>query len=217
MLALTQGLTADDLVLCLISGGGSALLTLPADGLTLADKQRINKELLASGAAIGEMNCVRKHLSRIKGGRLARPARRRVWSRSPSAMCRATTRPSSPAAPPCPTPAPAPMRWPFWSATASPCPRRARSAGSGRAGNPQARRRRVCRPCGAPDRHAPAVAGSRRRSRPRRRLGRAHPVDEIEGESREVGKVHAALARAVARRGQPFARPCVLLSAVRPR
>ncbi len=71
MLALTQGLTADDLVICLISGGGSALLTLPADGLTLAEKQRINKELLASGAAIGEMNCVRKHLSRIKGGRLA--------------------------------------------------------------------------------------------------------------------------------------------------
>jgi glycerate-2-kinase len=52
MLALTQGLTADDLVLCLISGGGSALLTLPADGLTLADKQRINRALLASGAAL---------------------------------------------------------------------------------------------------------------------------------------------------------------------
>jgi glycerate 2-kinase len=71
MLALTQGLTADDLVLCLISGGGSSLLVLPAEGLTLADKQRINKQLLDSGAGIGEMNCVRKHLSRIKGGRLA--------------------------------------------------------------------------------------------------------------------------------------------------
>jgi hydroxypyruvate reductase len=71
ILALTQGLTADDLVLCLISGGGSALLTLPADGLTLEDKQRINRDLLNSGAGIGEMNCVRKHLSRIKGGRLA--------------------------------------------------------------------------------------------------------------------------------------------------
>ena len=71
ILALTDGLTADDLVLCLISGGGSALLTLPAEGLTLADKQRINKQLLESGAHIGEMNCVRKHLSRIKGGRLA--------------------------------------------------------------------------------------------------------------------------------------------------
>ena len=78
MLALTQGLSQDDLVLCLISGGGSALLTLPADGLTLMDKQRINKGLLDSGANIAEMNCVRKHLSRIKGGRLAQacaPAR----------------------------------------------------------------------------------------------------------------------------------------------
>ena len=71
ILALTDGLTADDLVLCLISGGGSALLTLPAEGLTLADKQRINNQLLESGAHIGEMNCVRKHLSRVKGGRLA--------------------------------------------------------------------------------------------------------------------------------------------------
>jgi glycerate 2-kinase len=71
ILALTQGLTEHDLVLCLISGGGSALLTLPAVGLSLQDKQRINKALLNSGAHIGEMNCVRKHLSRIKGGRLA--------------------------------------------------------------------------------------------------------------------------------------------------
>ena len=71
ILALAHGLTADDLVLCLISGGGSALLTLPAEGLSLEDKQRINRELLHSGANIVEMNCVRKHLSRIKGGRLA--------------------------------------------------------------------------------------------------------------------------------------------------
>ena len=68
---LTRGLSADDLVLCLISGGGSSLLSLPAPGLTLADKQAINKALLKSGAAIDEMNCVRKHLSAIKGGRLA--------------------------------------------------------------------------------------------------------------------------------------------------
>src|SRR3989475_3241344 len=68
---LTRGLTQDDLVLCLISGGGSALLSLPAEGLTLDDKRAINKALLRSGAAIDEMNCVRKHLSAIKGGRLA--------------------------------------------------------------------------------------------------------------------------------------------------
>jgi glycerate 2-kinase len=70
ILECVDGLTADDLVVCLISGGGSALLSLPAPGLTLADKQAVNKALLRSGAAIGEMNCVRRHLSAIKGGRL---------------------------------------------------------------------------------------------------------------------------------------------------
>jgi glycerate 2-kinase len=68
---LTQGLTKDDLVLCLISGGASSLLAMPASGLSLEEKQAINKALLKSGAAIDEMNCVRKHLSAIKGGRLA--------------------------------------------------------------------------------------------------------------------------------------------------
>ena len=71
ILELTQGLGADDLVLCLISGGGSSLLSLPAPGLTLEDKQAVNQALLRSGAAIDEMNTVRKHLSAIKGGRLA--------------------------------------------------------------------------------------------------------------------------------------------------
>ena len=71
LLALTRGLTPDDLVICLFSGGGSALLTLPAEGVTLADKQGINQALLASGANIHEMNVLRKHLSQIKGGRLA--------------------------------------------------------------------------------------------------------------------------------------------------
>lgn len=68
---LLKGLTADDMVLCLISGGGSALLALPAEGVSLADKQAINKALLKSGATIQEMNSVRKHLSAVKGGRLA--------------------------------------------------------------------------------------------------------------------------------------------------
>jgi len=71
ILDLVSGLSADDLVLCLISGGGSALLALPDGEITLADKQAINRALLRSGAHIGEMNCVRKHLSAIKGGRLA--------------------------------------------------------------------------------------------------------------------------------------------------
>ena len=75
ILALAQQeLSADDLVLCLISGGASALLAIPGDGLTLADKQAVNKAVLKSGANISEMNCVRKHLSAIKGGRLAAAA-----------------------------------------------------------------------------------------------------------------------------------------------
>ncbi len=74
MLDLVKGHTADDLILCLISGGGSALLSAPAPGISLDEKRAINKALLRSGAAIGEMNCVRKHLSAIKGGRLAAAA-----------------------------------------------------------------------------------------------------------------------------------------------
>ncbi|WP_020173791.1 glycerate kinase type-2 family protein [Methyloferula stellata] len=74
ILASVKGLTSDDLVLSLISGGASALLALPAQGISLAEKQEINKALLKSGATITEMNCVRKHLSAIKGGRLAAAA-----------------------------------------------------------------------------------------------------------------------------------------------
>ena len=80
ILAMAQGLTADDLVLCLVSGGASALLAIPGEGLTLADKQAVNKALLKSGANIAEMNCVRKHLSaRSRAG--ASPPRliRRRW------------------------------------------------------------------------------------------------------------------------------------------
>jgi len=82
MLEKVRGLSPDDLLLCLISGGASALLALPAPGLTLADKQEVNRALLRSGAHIGEMNTVRKHLSAIKGGRLAiaaQPARVLSW------------------------------------------------------------------------------------------------------------------------------------------
>lgn len=74
ILQKVRGLGPDDLVLCLISGGGSALLSLPAEGLTLEDKQAVNRALLSSGANIAEMNCLRKHLSAIKGGRLAAAA-----------------------------------------------------------------------------------------------------------------------------------------------
>ena len=81
ILNLAESATDQDLVICLVSGGGSSLLALPGSGLTLQDKQTLNRSLLRSGASIGEMNCVRKHLSAIKGGRLARavhPAR--LWT-----------------------------------------------------------------------------------------------------------------------------------------
>ena len=74
ILALLDGLGEGDLVLALISGGGSALLVQPAAGITLAEKRAVNDALLASGAPIGEMNIVRKHLSRVKGGQLAAAA-----------------------------------------------------------------------------------------------------------------------------------------------
>ena len=74
ILALAGTAGPDDLVLCLISGGGSALLSLPPPGITLADKQAVNRALLASGAPIAEMNVIRKHMSAIKGGRLAAAA-----------------------------------------------------------------------------------------------------------------------------------------------
>jgi len=74
ILAIAEGLGPDDVMLCLISGGGSALLSMPARGMALEDKQAVNNALLRCGAAISEMNCVRKHLSAIKGGRLAAAA-----------------------------------------------------------------------------------------------------------------------------------------------
>ena len=74
MLKLVEGLGEDDFVLALVSGGGSALLVQPAGDITLAEKQAVNDALLASGAPIGEMNIVRKHLSRVKGGQLAAAA-----------------------------------------------------------------------------------------------------------------------------------------------
>src|SRR3954454_2611615 len=103
ILEMVHGLGPDDLVLALISGGGSALLTLPASGLTLEDKKAINAALLRSGAPIGEMNCVRKHLSASKAAAWLPPPRRPAFSRWSSPMCRAMIHPRSPRARPCRT------------------------------------------------------------------------------------------------------------------
>ena len=213
ILALTEGLSADDLVLCLISGGGSALLTLPADGIDLAEKQRINKALLESGAAIGEMNCVRKHLSRIKGGRLAAacyPAKvvtltiSDVPGDDPSVIA------SGPTVPDATTCADALAILSRYQISIPDSVRAALQSSELETPKPGDARfeGHEVHLIATPQQSLEAAAAAAREA------GIAVHVlsDEIEGESREVGKVHAALARAVAKRGEPFVKPCVILS-----
>ena len=213
ILALTEGLTSDDLVLCLISGGGSALLTLPAAGIDLTEKQRINKALLESGAAIGEMNCVRKHLSRIKGGRLAAacyPAQvvtltiSDVPGDDPSIIA------SGPTVPDASTCAQALDILNRYAISVPEPVRTALQSGqleTPKPGDPRFNGHAV-HLIATPQQSLDAAAAAARAA------GIAAHVlsDEMEGESREVGKVHAALARAVAKHGEPFAKPCVILS-----
>lgn len=213
ILQLTEGLTEDDLVLCLISGGGSALLTLPAEGLTLEDKQRINRDLLHSGASIGEMNCVRKHLSRIKGGRLAAacaPARvitltiSDVPGDDPSVIA---SGPTVPDASSCAEALAILARYGIEVPAAVHQQLQAGALETPKPGDAVFAGHEV--QLIATPRQSLEVAAEVARA-----AGIAAYVlsDEIEGESREVGKVHAALARSVAQHGQPFARPCVILS-----
>ena len=213
ILSMVQGLSKDDMVICLISGGGSALLTLPAPGLTLAHKQDVNRALLRSGADITEMNCVRKHLSAIKGGRLAAaaaPARvvtliiSDVPGDDPSSIASGPTVPD-------PTS--------FADARAvlarygiePPGPVRAHLEAAGeetpKPGDPRLARaetRLIARP-----------QDSLEAAATRARAAGIVPIilgDAIEGEAREVARVMAAIAHQVARHGQPAAAPCVLLS-----
>ena len=210
---MTRGLTADDLVLCLISGGGSALLSMPAPGLTLADKQAINKALLKSGAAIDEMNCVRKHLSAIKGGRLAAmcaPARvvtlliSDVPGDAPEVIA------SGPTVPDATTCADALAICKRYAIDLPAAARAGLESGAFETPKPgdAAFAGHQVHIIATPQQSLEAAATVARAAGIK-----AHILsDEMEGESREVGKVQAALARAVARRGQPFARPCVILS-----
>lgn len=213
MLALTQGLTADDLVLCLMSGGASSLLTLPADGLDFEDKQRINRELLASGAGIHEMNCVRKHLSRIKGGRLVAgcaPARVLTLTISdvpgddPSVI---GSGPTVPDASSCEQALGILQRYGIAVPPAVEAALREGRLETPKPGDPRFDGHDV-RMIATPWQSLQAAADAARAAGVEPHI----LSDEIEGESREVGKVHAALARSVAQRGQPFARPCVILS-----
>jgi hydroxypyruvate reductase len=213
ILALARGLTPDDLVLCLISGGGSALLTLPAEGLTLEDKQRINRELLHSGANIAEMNCVRKHLSRIKGGRLAAacaPARvvtltiSDVPGDDPSIIA---SGPTVPDASTCADAVAILQRYAIEVPGAIMSLLEQGALETPKPGDPAFQGQQV-HLIATPQQSLEAAAAAARAAG----LDAHILSDEMEGESREVGKVHAALARAVARRGQPFRRPCVILS-----
>ena len=211
--ALTQGLTADDLVLCLMSGGASSLLSMPADGLTLEDKQAINKALLKSGAAIDEMNCVRKHLSAIKGGRLAvmcAPARvvtlliSDVPGDAPEVIGSGPTVPDS-------TSCADALRILARYAIDVPAGIRARLESgeleTPKPGDPRFDGHEV-HMIATPQQSLEAAAALARTSS----IGVHLLSDEMEGEARDVGKVQAALARYVARRGMPFAKPCVILS-----
>ncbi|MDO8768618.1 MAG: glycerate kinase [Burkholderiaceae bacterium] len=217
IMALTQGLTQDDLVLCLISGGGSALLTLPADGLTLQEKQRINKALLACGASISEMNCVRKHLSQIKGGRLAQacfPARVVTLTISDVPGDDPGIIASGPTVPDVSTCAQALSILARYAIDVPPSlvdMLRRGALETPKPGDPAFRHNGAEHPVcmiATPRQSLQAAAEAARAAG----LDAHILSDEMEGESSEVGKVHAALARAVALHGQPFQKPCVVLS-----
>jgi hydroxypyruvate reductase len=190
MLDLVRGLSPDDLVLALISGGGSALLPLPDAGITLDDKQHISRALLACGAAIGEINCVRRHLSAIKGGRLAAACHPAVADPTTCADALAILRRYRIDAP----------------------PRIYAHLESGRGESVKPGDLRIAaaeaRLIAAPQLALEAAAA----------LARAAGIDAhilsdaVEGESREVGKVMAALALHIADRDQPLRAPCILLS-----
>lgn len=213
LLALVNGLTEDDLVICLISGGGSALLPLPGDGVTLEDKQAINRALLKSGATISEMNCVRRHLSAIKGGRLAaacHPARvvnlliSDVPGDNPMDIASGPTVAD-------PTTCADALEIVRRYGIALPAGARALlDSGAGETVKPgDPRLARVTTHLVATPQMAleAAAAVVREAGLPAFILG-----DSIEGEARDVGKVMAGIALQVRRHGQPVAAPCVLLS-----
>ncbi|MDT7837104.1 glycerate kinase type-2 family protein [Aquabacterium sp. OR-4] len=213
LMALTQGLTEHDLVLCLISGGGSALLTQPAAGLTLADKQALNKALLNSGAAIDEMNTVRKHLSAVKGGRLAAlcaPARVVTLLISDVPGDEPAVIASGPTVPDASTCADALAILDRYGIALPPAAR----AGLESAAFESPKPGDACFARGSVALIATPRQSLQAAAEAARAAGLAAHVlgDDLEGESRCVGQVHAALARSVARHGEPFARPCVILS-----
>lgn len=210
---LARGAGEHDLVLCLISGGGSATLSLPGEGVTLQDKQAVTRALLRSGASIGEMNCVRTHLSAVKGGRLAAlcaPAR--VLT-----LCISDVPGDDPAliasGPTVPDPTTCADALDILQRYAIDIPQAVRDGlQSGRLETPKPGdacfANQQVRLIATPALSLAAAAAAAQAAGIK-----AHVLsDEMEGESHVVGRVHAALARAIARNGEPFRRPCVLLS-----
>jgi glycerate 2-kinase len=213
MLERVGGLNEDDLVLCLISGGGSALLPLPAPGLTLDQKQTVSRELLRSGATISEMNCVRRHLSAIKGGRLAaacHPARVLTLLISDVPGDRPIDIASGPTVADPTTCADALAIVQRYGIDLPRPVREVLESGSGESikpGDPRLAHGAV-RMIATPQMALEAAAAVAREA------GITPHIlgDAIEGEARDVGQVLAGIALQVAERGQPFAKPCVLLS-----
>ena len=217
MAELARGLTRDDLVLCLISGGASSLLAMPASmgdfSITLEQKQAVNKALLKSGAAIDEMNCVRKHLSAIKGGRLAAmcaPARVVTLLISDVPGDAPEVIGSGPTVPDSTTCADALRILARYGLDIPPAARAGLQSGAFETPKPgdAVFAGHEVHMIATPKQSLEAAASLARTAG----IGVHVLSDEMEGESREVGKVHAALARYVARHGQPFMKPCVILS-----
>jgi glycerate 2-kinase len=213
MLELVGHLSSDDLVLCLISGGGSALLPLPAKGLTLDLKQNVSRALLASGATISEMNCVRRHLSAIKGGRLAAasyPAQMLSLLISDVPGDRPVDIASGPTVADPTTSADALSIVRRYGIELPPAVLELLESGRGESvkpGDPRLARART-RIIATPQMALEAAAAVARDA------GIAAHIlsDAIEGEAKDVGKVFAGIAHQVAERNQPFTAPCVLLS-----
>jgi len=213
MLDLVANLQADDTVLCLISGGGSSLLALPLDGITLEDKQALNRALLASGATIGEMNCVRRHLSAIKGGRLAaacHPAQVITLAISDVPGDKLGDIASGPTVGDATTCDDALAIVRRYGMDLPDSLRAVLESGRGESVKPDDPRlaRTQTTLIATPQMALEAAAG----------VARAAGVtpyilgDSLEGEARDVGKVMAGIALQTALRGQPFPAPCVLLS-----
>ncbi len=210
MLETVRGLSAGDLVIALMSGGASALMALPAPGLTLADKQAVNRALLASGAVIGEMNIVRKHLSGIKGGRLAAacaPATLVTLAISDVPGDDQAVIGSGPTVADPSTRAEAREILARYGIALSPAMAAWLEKGdeTPKPGSlPHASFRMIATPAMALKAAAEAA--------------RAHGLtplilgDALEGESREMGTMMAGIARSIATQGQPVAGPALLLS-----